>query len=82
VEQKAFNMEGRTVRVTASLGVATFAQGQGCATEEDMVQHADANLYLAKKYGRNRCWTDEDGEMLESASSEPSEAMRKEPIPA
>ncbi len=45
--------DGRTLRVTASFGVAT--RGPGAATSrDDLVAQADARLYDAKSGGRNR----------------------------
>ncbi|MCC6156458.1 MAG: GGDEF domain-containing protein [Deltaproteobacteria bacterium] len=45
--------DGRTLRVTASFGVATRGAGSG-ATREDLIAEADARLYEAKGAGRNR----------------------------
>jgi two-component system, cell cycle response regulator len=41
-----------TVPVTASIGVATRADGHG--TQEELLREADTNLYAAKQAGRNR----------------------------
>lgn len=43
--------DGRTVRITASLGVAAF---QGGEDVESLLNRADTQLYLAKQGGRNR----------------------------
>ncbi|HRP98453.1 MAG TPA: GGDEF domain-containing protein [Rhodocyclaceae bacterium] len=43
--------DGGSVRVTISLGVATLGAGEGA---EELMQHADAALYVAKNRGRNR----------------------------
>ncbi len=42
----------QTLHVTASFGVAEL--GVGVATAEDLLEHADRNLYAAKAQGRNR----------------------------
>ena len=42
-------VEGRPVRVTASIGVAHF--GGDCATGEELLAYADRAMYLAKESG-------------------------------
>jgi len=44
--------EGRTVNVTASIGIATY---NGHPDYETVMKDADAALYEAKESGRNRC---------------------------
>ena len=44
--------EGETIPITASLGVATFQQGD---TLESLVDRADRAMYASKTAGRNRC---------------------------
>jgi len=50
---QALDREGATVRVTASVGVATVPPGH-TVPPEAVVAAADANLYQAKQSGRNR----------------------------
>ena len=56
----AFDVDGTTVRVTASFGIAAFPESQ--ATDaEDLLRCADRALYRAKKTGKNRVelfWAD------------------------
>jgi diguanylate cyclase (GGDEF)-like protein len=53
VADAAFEVgEGRTARVTVSIGVAGF--DEGFETPYDLVAAADSALYLAKQKGRNR----------------------------
>jgi len=54
IERREFPMPqlGRTLRVTASIGVAVYpSDGQ---TSADLIAHADAALYFAKKNGKNQ----------------------------
>jgi two-component system, cell cycle response regulator len=46
--------EGRTVKVTFSVGVTTARRGTGARTLEDAMKQADIALYEAKENGRNR----------------------------
>ena len=46
-----FRVEGRTVSVTASVGIALGAPGRDC---HDLIRDADAATYRAKEGGRNR----------------------------
>lgn len=46
-----------TVRVTVSIGVATWVAGESLAR---MLSRADAALYVAKARGRNQCATEAD----------------------
>ncbi len=50
------NLPGRKVRVTASIGVATFPYD--ATTREKLIKAADTNLYKAKQMGRNRIVAD------------------------
>ena len=45
---------GGTIRVTASLGLATFDSGSPFARVSDMIEAADRCVYAAKKGGRDR----------------------------
>jgi diguanylate cyclase (GGDEF)-like protein len=53
VEQHVFVFEGQSFLLTISLGVSGTS-GQAVLTPEEFIHQADASLYLAKKYGRNR----------------------------
>lgn len=46
-------LDGREVRVTASVGVTLFPDDD--ADADTLLRHADHALYLAKEGGRNRC---------------------------
>lgn len=48
----AFSAEGKTFKVTVSIGIST---SRGAATKEDMLERADQALYQAKESGRNSC---------------------------
>jgi len=43
---------GRTLRVTASIGIAIYPSDG--ATSTDLIAHADTALYFAKKNGKNQ----------------------------
>ncbi len=66
VEENVFDIEGRSIRITISLGVATLSKDSKLECEEELILHADRNLYQAKNRGRNRVWTDEDTNRLDS----------------
>ncbi len=46
-----FELDGRSVRISSSLGVAT---DDGSVSPEELVEYADVALYRAKELGRNR----------------------------
>lgn len=52
IESKELNWEGKPIRVTISLGVATLHPDE--IVPDTMVHRADASLYRAKEEGRNR----------------------------
>jgi two-component system cell cycle response regulator len=53
VDRAAFKLtEGRTAKVTVSIGIAEFEAG--FETPNDLIAAADSALYLAKQKGRNR----------------------------
>jgi diguanylate cyclase (GGDEF)-like protein len=53
VEETEFQYNDQTVRVTVSLGAATYA-GEGVGSAEQLLERADTCLYRAKETGRNR----------------------------
>ncbi len=53
VQQISFSGELRELRVSISMGVATYP-ASNLATIEDLIREADAALYRAKQGGRNR----------------------------
>jgi two-component system, cell cycle response regulator len=53
VEQAAFDFQERRLPVTISVGVASLPEAPA-GTPSELVAHADAALYDAKKTGRNR----------------------------
>jgi two-component system, cell cycle response regulator len=53
IEERRFEHEGRAIRVTTSIGVATLG-GRCYDTWEQMIEAADSHLYKAKQLGRNR----------------------------
>ncbi|MEX0703962.1 MAG: sensor domain-containing diguanylate cyclase [Planctomycetales bacterium] len=58
LEAHPFEFDGRTLRVTASFGVAEF--GAEANTPSELVRRADAALYRAKENGRNRVVLDQE----------------------
>ncbi len=52
IENLEFEAAGVKFAITASFGVATAHQG--IVEEKDLIQEADAGLYMAKRTGRNR----------------------------
>lgn len=54
ISQGPFCIEGQSLRLTTSLGIALAPQHAGNA--EDLVAHADAAMYQAKHLGKN-CWS-------------------------
>jgi two-component system cell cycle response regulator len=80
IEGFNFDIEGRHVKVTISLGISTFSEAFPISNEEELVQRADANLYLAKRYGRNRSWTDEDTKALRETLAQPADGIENEAL--
>jgi diguanylate cyclase (GGDEF)-like protein len=52
LEEHPLNFQGQRIRVTTSVGLATFPEH--AVTPEELVAVADAALYQAKANGRNR----------------------------
>jgi diguanylate cyclase (GGDEF)-like protein len=50
---RPFDLGGRVVRLTASIGVATAADGDARVRSTDLVRDADLAMYAAKAAGRN-----------------------------
>jgi diguanylate cyclase (GGDEF)-like protein len=51
IENEIIEFDGKKIRVTISMGVSEFAQGD---TPDKLIKDADDALYLAKHEGRNR----------------------------
>ena len=60
VTQTHFELEGRIVRVSTSIGVVTLAHGIS-TDADDLIRRADGAMYDAKKAGRNAFRTARDG---------------------
>ena len=58
-EDYELNLDGQRERVTLSVGVATYPDD--ASTREELVDHADKALYLAKRTGRNRLCSFREG---------------------
>ena len=54
IEETKFEWEGKTIRVTVSMGVAVLHPGEN--VPDTMVHRADVALYKAKTAGKNRVW--------------------------
>jgi len=53
IEATKFSFDGNSLTVTASFGVACF-NGENACDLSQIISHADAALYTAKRLGRNR----------------------------
>lgn len=51
LSQIPFEFEGKTIRLTASIGIAVYPQH--AANVEELIAHADAAMYQAKRAGKN-----------------------------
>ncbi len=54
IERTPVEYEGKDLKVTASLGVASLVPGKAAPTPKQMIEMADQRLYLAKRTGRNQ----------------------------
>ncbi|MGV8847377.1 GGDEF domain-containing protein [Tessaracoccus sp.] len=52
IESLAINLDGPIIGITVSIGGAVYPDNGETVT--DVLQHADMNLYSAKRYGRNQ----------------------------
>lgn len=55
IEEHRFEYDGRVIRVTASIGLASL-EGRSYRTWQGLIEAADAYLYKAKQQGRNRTY--------------------------
>lgn len=60
VERERFDVEEHGVRMTLSIGLASYAV-EGVDTVDQLLNIADQRLYLAKRHGRNRICVNNDG---------------------
>jgi diguanylate cyclase (GGDEF)-like protein/PAS domain S-box-containing protein/putative nucleotidyltransferase with HDIG domain len=62
IERYLFGFDGKTFRVTVSIGVADFRPGM--KDRHELIEHADLALYQAKEDGRNliRIWKEKMGD--------------------
>jgi diguanylate cyclase (GGDEF)-like protein len=56
VEQAVFELEGKTIKITASFGAHTVSSP--ISTSEQLISKADKNLYTAKHGGKNQTISD------------------------
>jgi len=68
IEELTINFEGKSLNVTASMGVAQIATGEN---EAKLVRRADDAVYVAKEAGRN-CGFWNDGNQCHSVLDPPS----------
>jgi diguanylate cyclase (GGDEF)-like protein len=66
VEDSPIQIDGYTIRLTASFGVTGKYEYQNAETFDNLISQADRALYKAKSVGRNRvvCYLDENGSLL------------------
>lgn len=63
VEQRTVRCDGRSLGVTISVGAVVFTKLTRHDTAGDIVREADAQLYAAKRAGRNCCQVCVDGKV-------------------
>jgi diguanylate cyclase (GGDEF)-like protein len=59
IEQLSIDVEGRTLSISTSVGIASYPDDAG--TVEGLLSNADSALYEAKRAGRNRVWVSRAG---------------------
>ena len=69
VQRTPFAVQGTSIPVTVSVGIASMACCGPSATMEQLIEAADRRLYLAKASGRNRCVGDESRVSLRNTMS-------------
>ena len=78
IESHAFEHENATIRVTVSIGVATYAGGN-YSSPATMIAAADAALYEAKNAGRNRVFSRQRDDTASMSTFPPTAATEEEP---
>ena len=61
IERAQIQYNNKTIRITASFGTYTLHSPK--VTYEQLIDHADKNLYMAKKTGKNKtvCYNNTNG---------------------
>ena len=62
VSEFVFNSDGKPLKITVSVGVATFPATKGLDSVDDLVRAADLAMYRAKDRGKNCVIAAEDDE--------------------
>lgn len=72
VEREVYDFADQTLKITISLGVATF-QDKNCHSPEELIHAADAALLSAKREGGNcvRCFSEFSSSSLPAPASTP-----------
>lgn len=63
IEAASFQFENQELKITISLGISTFPDGEQ-VSREDLIAQADAMLYKAKKAGRNQAMAWQKSDLL------------------
>ena len=71
IADRAFDVGGQSIRITASIGLALFPS-RGVSTKETLLRSADRALYRAKSEGRDRICVYQEQAYVFAPGSDPS----------